>query len=119
MGFHLVSKTWRAPLRLIDSWLPVPSSRCQPQRITAPLMQRFVRAGWLGRETPYPSRVDAPHPSATEVAQKSACDVPPVRVVRPTRSNRESGRLVISGRLSDVCAELERLAALEQPSGAH
>jgi hypothetical protein len=26
-------------------------------------------------------------------------------------------RLVISGRLADVCAELDRLAALEHPTG--
>ena len=40
---------------------------------------------------------------------------PPVRVV-----HKGPGRLVISGRLADVCAELDRLAALEaaQPAFA-
>ncbi|VWX63106.1 conserved hypothetical protein [Burkholderiales bacterium 8X] len=40
----------------------------------------------------------------------------PVRVVRTVESSyqgRFSGRLVISGRMADVCAELDRLAALE------
>lgn len=32
---------------------------------------------------------------------------------RPLRVVRASGRLVISGRMADVCAELERLAAME------
>ncbi len=32
---------------------------------------------------------------------------------RPLRVVRSSGRLVISGRMADVCAELDRLAALE------
>ena len=40
----------------------------------------------------------------------------PLRVVRVIdhRSDREvAGRMVISGRMADVCAELDRLAALE------
>jgi hypothetical protein len=32
---------------------------------------------------------------------------------RPLRVVRASGRLVISGRMADVCAELDRLAAME------
>ena len=32
---------------------------------------------------------------------------------RPLRVVRSSGRIVISGRMADVCAELDRLAALE------
>jgi hypothetical protein len=32
---------------------------------------------------------------------------------RPLRVVRSSGRLVISGRMADVCAELDRLAAIE------
>ena len=32
---------------------------------------------------------------------------------KPLRVVRSSGRLVISGRMADVCAELERLAAME------
>jgi hypothetical protein len=32
---------------------------------------------------------------------------------RPIRIVHASGRLVISGRMADVCAELDRLAALE------
>lgn len=42
--------------------------------------------------------------------------VPPLRVVRGVEIGMprgSSGRMVISGRLADVCAELERLAALE------
>jgi hypothetical protein len=35
-----------------------------------------------------------------------------VRVVDPQHGNA-SGRVVISGRMADVCAELDRLAALE------
>jgi hypothetical protein len=39
----------------------------------------------------------------------------PLRVVRvvDTRSAHNASRVVISGRMADVCAELDRLAALE------
>lgn len=36
-----------------------------------------------------------------------------VRVVEGARGGRSSGRMVISGRMADVCAELDRLAACE------
>ncbi len=36
-----------------------------------------------------------------------------VRVVEPRASQASAGRMVISGRMEDVCAELDRLAALE------
>jgi hypothetical protein len=41
---------------------------------------------------------------------------PPLRVVRvfePSQPRAAAGRMVISGRLADVCAELDRLAAQE------
>ena len=36
-----------------------------------------------------------------------------VRVMEPAAARSIAGRMVISGRLADVCAELDRLAALE------
>jgi hypothetical protein len=36
-----------------------------------------------------------------------------LRVVEPAAPRTIAGRMVISGRLADVCAELDRLAALE------
>jgi hypothetical protein len=35
------------------------------------------------------------------------------RVLEDTRQSGQAGRMVISGRMADVCAELERLARLE------
>jgi hypothetical protein len=40
-----------------------------------------------------------------------------VRVVRVAESTAGAGRMVITGRLADVCAELDRLAALEAAAG--
>lgn len=117
MGIHITSKSWRAPLQLIDSWLPVPTKRCSPRSSPAPLLQRFVRAGWLGQAADEKSN-GLP---ATEIGA-TACTLsmrtPPVRIVRPAPAVRASARLVISGRMADVCAELDRLAAMEQPSSA-
>lgn len=36
-----------------------------------------------------------------------------VRVLRTAASGADAGRLVISGRMADVCAELDRMAARE------
>lgn len=45
----------------------------------------------------------------------------PVRVVRVIEASQPpaagAGRMLISGRMSDVCAELDRLAALEAAAG--
>ena len=41
-----------------------------------------------------------------------------VRVLEPSAPCATAGRMVISGRLADVCAELDRLAAQEAASAA-
>jgi hypothetical protein len=44
--------------------------------------------------------------------QPAPCNVYPLRVVRVKDANpKMAGRMVISGRMADVCAELDRLAA--------
>lgn len=60
---------------------------------------------------------DAPHPAAG-----TARIARPLRVVRTVdaqQPGRRAGRVVISGRLADVCAELDRLAALEAAENLH
>ena len=45
-----------------------------------------------------------------------------MRVSDPQKPSRRTGHVVISGRIADVCAELDRLAALESaetPDGRH
>ena len=39
-----------------------------------------------------------------------------VRIVEPSRAAADAGRIRISGRMADVCAELDRLAAQEAAS---
>ena len=57
----------------------------------------------------------------TSTASRLSAATRPLRVVRTVDaqpSGRGSGRVVISGRMADVCAELDRLAALEAASAA-
>ena len=116
MGKIFNTNTWRAPLQLIDCWLPLPSQR-HPRpaasAMTAKAMQRFARAGWLNREaanSPTPQRQTDP----TDPRTSSACRVNVLRHATTKAVKRPDVRLVISGPISDVCAELDRLAALEQ-----
>lgn len=117
MGIRIASNTWRAPLQLIDSWLPSPAQACLPRSTLAPLLQRFARAGWLGR-TPQPIERNRPQVTHIMATCPATVRTAPVRIVRPSKGSRGNTRLVISGRLADVCAELDRLAALEHPTGA-
>jgi hypothetical protein len=60
--------------------------------------------------------------SATRLAAATARPAPALRVVRLVDAQApggSSGRMVISGRMADVCAELERLAALEAGRRLH
>ncbi|GAB3758003.1 hypothetical protein GCM10028796_02990 [Ramlibacter monticola] len=62
------------------------------------------------RATPAaPARALPPRPAHGEALKPLRV----VRVLEPSAPRSTAGRMVISGRLADVCAELDRLAALE------
>jgi hypothetical protein len=68
---------------------------------------------WL---RPQPAPASAPRPIVLAEPMVQTQRVRPLRVVRVMEANQtrsQTGRLVISGRLADVCAELDRLAACE------
>ncbi|MDI9233380.1 hypothetical protein [Limnohabitans lacus] len=55
-------------------------------------------------------------------AKKPVAQAPTLRVLRVAESEPRSdcaGRMVISGRMADVCAELDRLVAMEAAQGRH
>jgi hypothetical protein len=86
--------------------------------------------GWLGgRPRPVPG-VPAPRAGSAAALPARACAAPrpapsarhcekarrPLRVVRVLEGGgapASAGRMFMSGRMADVCAELDRLAALE------
>lgn len=112
MGIRFIANSWRAPLQLIDSWLPTPTVTTKSQ-VTPKLVQMFARAGWLGRTVMGTSLPVARPAQADPVSASPPCRVRVLRKADAATSCRSDARVVISGRISDVCAELERLAALE------
>jgi hypothetical protein len=74
--------------------------------------------GWVA---PAPKRERAHRPTVTtRVATCRPAPRRPLRVVRVVDGSalsQQAGRMVISGRMADVCAELDRLAALEARAG--
>ena len=82
-----------APLQQFAAWLASAPAR-QPRQCVARIVPPpAVRAALPPRRPRRPLRV--------------------VRVVDGGRASAGAGRMVISGRMADVCAELDRLAALE------
>jgi hypothetical protein len=67
-----------------------------------------LMAWFAPRPAPVAARRTVPASRATPPAK-------PLRVLRVVEPSapRAAGRMVISGRMADVCAELDRLAALE------
>ncbi len=131
MGKFFGTDTWRAPLLLIDGWSFVRPSRpaTAPLR-PPPLLQKFVRAGWMrhsqakapylpGQSPTAPQTLHArpdttpPHMrQASSVFNPRACQVRLLKA-ETLASGGKHTRMVISGRIGDVCAELERLEAIE------
>ena len=76
------------------------------------LLRRFISDGFfrrvVQRSTPCASSLHVgPKPSRLE--QRRPLRV--VRILEAGQSSTQVGRMVISGRMADVCAELDRLAA--------
>jgi len=69
------------------------------------------------------SQARSSRPQSLESDPKSIARVQravrPQRAHRPLRVVRAVDRVVISGRMADVCAELDRLAALEARAALH
>lgn len=121
MGILFSTNTWRAPLQLIDCWLPAAPKRLAPaanEPLTSRAIQRFARAGWLGRPVSAPARQGAHATPIKRPENTGACRVRVVRAPDPLPAASLGVRLVISGRINDVCAELDRLADQESHSSA-
>jgi hypothetical protein len=58
-------------------------------------------------------------PSAATPAVRPAPALRVLRVLEPHQPRAAAGRMVISGRMADVCAELDRLAAAESARTPH
>ena len=90
-----------APLQGLVSWL-------SGRPASTPVASRFIA-----------SQVQLARPAGPKPSPKAVAR--PLRVLRVVDAGQPpagAGRMVISGRLADVCAELDRLAALEAATPA-
>ena len=69
--------------------------------------------GWLTTRPAPAARRPAHAPVPRAALAPPARPLRVLRVVEPSAPRAVAGRMVISGRLADVCAELDRLAAQE------
>lgn len=87
----------------------------------APRASRAAPAARGGRPAVGPSantRLRAAHPPAVaRPCERSKRPLRVVRVVEGMGASASAGRMFMSGRMADVCAELDRLAALEAAAG--
>ena len=82
----------------------------KPQRSKA-----YLRPVWAKRQ-PTCGALASRNVAQPQRLQAVPVAAPALRVLRVTESDQRvkgAGRMVISGRMADVCAELDRLAALE------
>jgi hypothetical protein len=75
-------------------------------------LQQFAQ--WLAGPRPQMLTVRAAPAAACASRQPVRRPLRVVRVVDGCHAPASAGRMVISGRMADVCAELDRLAALER-----
>ncbi|MDB5826482.1 MAG: hypothetical protein JWQ73_702 [Variovorax sp.] len=99
----LFADLWTPLQSLADRWLPNRGLAASPRRNASGLRYVAVRPS-CGPRAATPSCASAASPSRP---------LRVVRVVDPQEPGRRTSRMVISGRMADVCAELDRLAALE------
>lgn len=88
--------------RLAHQWM----AARQPRTVSAPALSAPQSA---------PKSI-ASHAHSTRATGQNASMLQPLRVIRVVEAGQarsSSGRMVISGRMADVCAELDRLVARE------
>ena len=95
-----------APLHGIISWFMPAAPQLHVQALKPAFRPKCLQTGvqsalQSGNDTPRVARTCAQRPLRV------------LRVVEPNHTPASAGRMVISGRMADVCAELDRLAALE------
>lgn len=101
---------WRVPRHRLVEAVPLSGSRHAPGWPAAPI----GRGHGASAVTQSITRCRNPLPGVCEARR-------PLRVVRVRESGQlpgRAGRMTISGRMADVCAELDRLAAHEDLSGS-
>lgn len=103
IAFFAEPRTW-APLQSLLRWL-APAVAPLGQTASQPCSASPARIDTL------PACQRRLNRSETALAQRRPLRI--VRIMEAGQAPAQVGRMVISGRLADVCAELDRLAACE------
>ncbi|WP_066707935.1 hypothetical protein [Curvibacter delicatus] len=109
IAFFAEPRTW-APLQGLLRWLApavAPLGQATPQPRTSP-------AARLDTLPACQRRLNRSDVAPSRLVQRRPLRV--VRIMEAGQAPAQVGRMVISGRLADVCAELDRLAACEAAS---
>jgi len=114
MGIALFTiSTLFAPLQeFVVRLMPTPKTPkalSHRQGLRGDAVRRSVRPGVAPQARPAPTRTDRDR----ALAARRTLQLRVVRTIEAGIPAGRTGRMVISGRMADVCAELERLAALE------
>jgi hypothetical protein len=109
MGITLLSFSGLfAPLQQLAGWFADSAVRSpQPATVRVAQSPPLMRAGRRGSPSWRPALRSAP------LARRPLQVVRVVRVMDDCTATACAGRMLISGRMADVCAELDRLAASE------
>lgn len=121
MGIRLHTNTWHRPLRTLDCWLPASESssvawRHRLLQLGKQCAQIFAHARRKQRHQATAADTQRVVGRAPEQVPATPAATPRLRVTRHldrTGGGTGHARFVISGRMADVCAELDRLAAQE------
>mgnify|MGYP001435532893 CR=1 FL=1 len=122
MGIRLHNSSWHRPLRTLDTWPPMAESAPSRWHQGVRRCGRWLSLLWLGLGGCTPAKTGVGQISAHDhgqrlcegaTARRTALKVHVAQKNGPGGNGSGHTRLVISGRMADVCAELDRLAALE------
>lgn len=105
---HALSR-W-TPLQSLIRWL-------LPQEPMAPSLRAAPSASLVAKNKPTTGLLQTRRTTVAEPCSRLVRR--PLRIVRVMevgQARSQVGRMVISGRLADVCAELDRLAACDTPA---
>lgn len=103
--------SWFAPVHALAAWLMPSRSRLHPVRRTQGSTSLAVATGAAAASTVAKITCHRPAPAPCKLQTVSRLKI--VREFDSTMSPSSAGRMMISGRMADVCAELDRLAQLE------
>jgi hypothetical protein len=112
MNIVLPSPAIRTPLKALWNWLTDAPAPMQIRRVGIRPVSAMV-ATQMPRVITLRTHLIASQPNIAVARRPAHRPLRTVRVMEAGQAPGQVGRMVMSGRMADVCAELDRLAACE------